>query len=300
MLSLPMSPNLSDAEIEYVCAAVAGTSLRHMPPDHSTLRSSARPLRLVSRQVARLFAAQTPDRNAPPDATKEAARPLRVAQIVAAANHSPWFTNICFEMARRGFEIVAIIDSSEGDLAGRLAAGGIRHYKVPMYFGRNLDRAACRCTFSRFHSSSAGSPGFSAGERMDIAHSHIFVANFAARIACLFAGTRHVAGIAGAAASRGRGHARSRPSYLLGGRHDRRRLRVHRISLPPPRSRRRPPLPASTMARRRRISTPLLWIAKRSAASSGISPDMAVVGLVAHFYPPTRGPQRRAPRAVSG
>ena len=67
---------------------------------------------------------------------------LRVAQIAAASSRSPWFTNICSEMARRGFEVVAIIDSSEGDLSERLTALGIRHYKVPMYFGRNLDRAA--------------------------------------------------------------------------------------------------------------------------------------------------------------
>ena len=69
-----------------------------------------------------------------------ARRPLRVAQIAAASSRSPWFTNICSEVARRGFEVVAIIDSSEGDLSERLTALGIRHYKVPMYFGGSLDR----------------------------------------------------------------------------------------------------------------------------------------------------------------
>src|SRR5437667_298076 len=34
---------------------------------------------------------------------------LRVAQIAAASSRSPWFTNICSEVARRGFEVVAII-----------------------------------------------------------------------------------------------------------------------------------------------------------------------------------------------
>ena len=74
-------------------------------------------------------------------------RPLRVAQIAAAASHSPWFTNICSELARRRFEVVAIIDSSEGDLSGRLAANGIRLESETYTVGRNLTVAARREAF---------------------------------------------------------------------------------------------------------------------------------------------------------
>src|SRR5205814_2599800 len=147
------------------------------------------PLRLaeaVSRRLVKRFAART-----------AASRPLRVAQVAAAASHSPWFTNICFEMARRGFEIVAIIDSSEGDLSERLTAGGIRHYKVPMYFGGSLDRVRLPLYVLSLPYVIARIAWLLRREHIDIAHSHVFVANFATRMACLLAGTRHVAGIAG-------------------------------------------------------------------------------------------------------
>ena len=63
-----------------------------------------------------------------------AERALRIAQIAGTSANSPWFTNICGELADRGFEVIAVIDSSAGDLGARLDARGIRHYKVPLYF----------------------------------------------------------------------------------------------------------------------------------------------------------------------
>lgn len=222
---------------------------------------------------------------------------MRVAQIVAAANHSPWFTNICSEMKQRGFEIVAIIDSSEGDLAGRLAAGGIRYYKVPLYFGGNLDRARLPLYLLSFPFVISRIAWILRRERIDIAHSHIFVANFAARIACLFGGARHVAGIAGprhleatvtrlaerltcwadaliaagceyiASLYRGLGVTGERVACVYYGS--------------PAES--FDPDAVDRQAFRREL---------------GIAHDAPVVGLVAHFYPPMHGPQ--APRATRG
>src|SRR5438045_3537563 len=160
--------------------------------------SSEKPAALiVSRRAAKRFAARAPDRVASRETSQATSRPLRVAQIVAAASRSPWFTNICFEMARRGFETVAIIDSSDGDLSQRLAAGGIRHHKVPMYFGRRLDRLRLLLYVLSFPYVIGRIAWLLRRERIDIAHSHVFVANFATRMACLLAGTRHIAGIAG-------------------------------------------------------------------------------------------------------
>src|SRR5437763_957051 len=65
----------------------------------------------------------------------------RVAQIASVGSHSPWFSDICGEMTRRGYDVFAIIDSGSGNLGARLTSLGIRHYKVPMHFAESLDRA---------------------------------------------------------------------------------------------------------------------------------------------------------------
>ncbi len=171
-----------------------------MRSDNSTLVSSAPLFRFIqsaARRVATLLGVRFVDRDSGADTDHDSGRPLRVALVVAAANHSPWFTNICFEMARRGFEIVAIIDSSEGDLAERLAAGGIRYYKVPMYHGPGRDRSRLPLYLLSFPFVIGRIAWILRRERIDIAHSHVFVANFATRFACLFAGVFHIAGIAG-------------------------------------------------------------------------------------------------------
>jgi glycosyltransferase involved in cell wall biosynthesis len=224
-------------------------------------------------------------------------RPLRIAQIVAASSHSPWFTNICFEMARRGFEIVAIIDSSEGDLADRLEAGGIRYYKVPMYFGGNLDRARLLLYALSFPFVIGRMAWILRRERIDVAHSHVFVANFAARMACLLAGKRHVAGIAGprhleARITRMAERLTCWADDLIVGGCEYIASIYRRLGVPGKRvasvyygspAEDFDPAAADREALRREL---------------GIPADAPVVGLVAHFYPPMHGPQ--APRNTRG
>ncbi len=270
-----------------------------MPSDHSAFVSSV-PLRFIqniSRRVASLFAARTQDQSSLPEAKKVVSRPIRVAQIVAASSHSPWFTNICSEMARRGFEIVAIIDSSEGDLAGRLTASGIRYYKVPLYFGGNLDRARLPLYVLSLPIIIGRIAWILRRERIDIAHSHVFVANFAARFACLLARTRHVAGIAGprhleAGVTRLTERLTCRADDLIVGGceyiaslYRSLEVAVDRITCvyygSPAEN--FDPAAEDQLAFRREL---------------GIAPHTPLVGLVAHFYPPMRGPQ--APHATRG
>jgi hypothetical protein len=67
--------------------------------------------------------------------------PLRIAQVVAAGNHSPWFADIGGELVRRGFHVHAIIDSTPGNLGERLTRAGISFDRVPMVLAPGLDRA---------------------------------------------------------------------------------------------------------------------------------------------------------------
>jgi glycosyltransferase involved in cell wall biosynthesis len=270
-----------------------------MPSDHAAFVSSV-PLRFVqniSRRVANLFAARSFDQSSLSDAKTVASRPIRVAQIVAASSRSPWFTNICSEMAGRGFEIVAIIDSSEGDLAGRLTATGIRYYKVPLYFGGNLDRARLPLYVLSFPFVIARIAWILRRERIDIAHSHVFVANFATRFACLLGRTRHVAGIAGprhleAGVTRMTERLTCRADDLIVGGCEYIASLYRRLDVAADRiacvyygspAGNFDPAAEDGLAFRREL---------------GIAPDAPLVGLVAHFYPPMRGPQ--APRATRG
>jgi glycosyltransferase involved in cell wall biosynthesis len=270
-----------------------------MPSDHSAFVSSV-PLRFIqniSRRVANRFVARTEDQSSLPEAKKVVSPPIRVAQIVAAASHSPWFTNICSEMAGRGFEIVAIIDSSEGDLAGRLTASGIRYYKVPLYFGGNLDRARLPLYVLSLPIIIGRIAWILRRERIDIAHSHVFVANFAARFACLLARTRHVAGIAGprhleAGVTRMTERLTCRADDLIVGGCEYIATLYRRLDVADDRiacvyygspAENFDPAAEDQLAFRREL---------------GIADDTPLVGLVAHFYPPMRGPQ--APQATRG
>ncbi|HEX3070272.1 MAG TPA: glycosyltransferase [Thermoanaerobaculia bacterium] len=261
---------------------------------------SSVPLRFIqniSRRVANRFVARTEDQSSLPEAKKVVSPPIRVAQIVAAASHSPWFTNICSEMAGRGFEIVAIIDSSEGDLAGRLTASGIRYYKVPLYFGGNLDRARLPLYVLSLPIIIGRIAWILRRERIDIAHSHVFVANFAARFACLLARTRHVAGIAGprhleAGVTRMTERLTCRADDLIVGGCEYIATLYRRLDVADDRiacvyygspAENFDPAAEDQLAFRREL---------------GIADDTPLVGLVAHFYPPMRGPQ--APQATRG
>jgi glycosyltransferase involved in cell wall biosynthesis len=200
-------------------------------------------------------------------------------------------------MAQRGVEIVAIIDSSEGDLASRLTAGGIRHYKVPLYFGGNLDRARLPLYLLSFPFVIARIAWILRRERIDIAHSHIFVANFAARIACLFAGTRHVAGIAGprhleAAVTRMAERLTCRADDLIAGGCEYIASLYRALGVSGKR------IACVYYGSPAESFNPAAVDRQAFRRELGIAPDAPVVGLVAHFYPPMRGPQ--APRATRG
>jgi len=222
---------------------------------------------------------------------------IRVAQIASVGNHSPWFADICGEMTRRGYDVFAIIDSGSGTLAARLTALGIRHYKVPMHFAETLDRARLPFYFFRLPIAALQVARILRREKAGIAQSHIFVANLVTRMARLFtrarnissaAGPRHLeapltrfverltwqldsAIVAGCEYTAALYHDAGAPSG-----------RVACVYYGPPAERFDPSTVDATAFRR----------------GLGIAPDVPLVGLVAHFYPPMRGPQ--APPVTRG
>lgn len=215
---------------------------------------------------------------------------LRVAQIVPVANHSPWFADICGEMARRGYDVCAIIDSADGNLGARLTELGIRHYKVPMHFAETLDRARLPFYLLQLPMSALRVARILRREKIDIAQSHIFVANIVTRMARPFMRARNIASAAGprhleAPLTRmlDRLTWRIDAAIVAGCQYtaDLYRAagapadRVACIYYGPPAERFDPSVVDATSFRR----------------SLGIAPGVPLVGLVAHFYPPMRGPQ---------
>lgn len=213
---------------------------------------------------------------------------LRIAQIVAVGNHSPWFADICTEVARRGFEVVAIIDSTEGNLSARLSRVGIRHYKVPMYMAPGLDRARLLFYLLRLPLTIVRVARILRRERIDVAQSHTFVANVVARLACFLTRTPHVATAAGprhleAPLTRAVDRLTWRLDaaivggceYTAGLYHRAGATRAECIYYGPPAERFDPATTDAASFRR----------------DLGVGPDVPLVGLVAHFYPPMRGPQ---------
>ena len=134
---------------------------------------------------------------------------MRIAHIVPVANHTPWFADICAETARQGHDVVAIIHSAPGNLSERLTRLGIRHYRVPMHFAEDLDRARPLFYLLRLPLAALRVARILRRERIDVVHSHIFVANVVARLAKPFTSTLSVSRLA----SDGLGSiARTRPS----------------------------------------------------------------------------------------
>jgi glycosyltransferase involved in cell wall biosynthesis len=225
------------------------------------------------------------------------AKPIRVAQIASVANHSPWFADICGEMARRGYDVFAIIDSANGNLGARLTSLGIRHYKVPMHFAESLDRARLPFYLFRLPISALRVARILRREKAVIAQSHIFVANLVTRIACVFTRARNISSAAGprhleAPLTRFVERLTWRlDSAIVAGCEYTAALyrdagappgRVACIYYGPPAERFDPANVDSTSFRR----------------DLGIAPGVPLVGLVAHFYPPMRGPQ--APPVTRG
>jgi glycosyltransferase involved in cell wall biosynthesis len=222
---------------------------------------------------------------------------LRVAQIAPLSKHSPWFSDICAEMARRGYEVVAIIDSTDGDLAGRMNALGIRHYRIPMHAAENLDRSRLAFYLLQLPFSTLRLAWILRRERIDIAQAHIFVAHLLTRIASLFSRCRIISSAASPRHLEARltrvadrlswwrdaaimtGCAYTEQLYLQAGAPA---GRLACIYYGPPAARFNPDTVDATSFRR----------------DLGVPPDVPLVGLVAHFYPPMRGPQ--APRVTRG
>lgn len=125
-------------------------------------------------------------------------RKLRIAQIACIRDHNPWFVEISRKLVERGYEVIAIIDEGGGDLAERLTQAGIRHSRVRMTFAAGLDRARLPIYMARLPNAVLRIARILRAERIEIAHSHVFVANVLSRVATRLAGVAHVAGIAGA------------------------------------------------------------------------------------------------------
>jgi glycosyltransferase involved in cell wall biosynthesis len=222
---------------------------------------------------------------------------LRVAQIASVGNHSPWFADICGEMARRGYDVFAIIDSAGGNLGARLTSMGIRHYKVPMHFAETLDRARLPFYLFRLPISALKVARILRRENADVAHSHIFVANLVTRIARLFTRARNISSAAGPRhleapltrfverltwrvdAAIVAGCEYTAALYRNAGAPE---GRVECIYYGPPAERFDRSKVDATSFRR----------------ALGVAPDVPLIGLVAHFYPPMRGPQ--APPVTRG
>lgn len=210
---------------------------------------------------------------------------MRIAHIVPVANHTPWFADICAETARQGHDVVAIIHSAPGNLAERLTRLGIRHYRVPMHFAEDLDRARPLFYLLRLPLAALRVARILRRERIDVVHSHIFVANVVARLAKPFTRAKHVAGAASPrhleAPFTRRLDRAMRPlddaiaagcQYIADLYAD---PRARTIYYGPPAERFDPSTTDATSFRR----------------DLGIAADVPLVGLVAHFYPPMRGPQ---------
>ncbi|HVE72397.1 MAG TPA: glycosyltransferase [Thermoanaerobaculia bacterium] len=217
---------------------------------------------------------------------------MRIAHIVPIANHTPWFADICAETARRGHDVVAIIHDGPGNLAERLTGIGIRHYRVPMHFGEDLDRMRALLYAVRLPAAALKIARILRRERIDVAHSHIFVSNMVTRTAKAFARFRHVAGAASprhleASFTRRLDRSmRGLDDAIVAGCDYIARLYdapdVRTIYYGPP-AERFNPSNADPAAFRRDL---------------GIAADAPLVGIVAHFYPPMHGPQQ--PRAARG
>ena len=220
------------------------------------------------------------------------APPMRIAHIVPVAHHTPWFADICAETARRGHDVVAIIHDGPGNLADRLTSIGIRHYRVPMHFGEDYDRVRPLLYAARLPLAALRVARILRRERIEVAHSHVFVSNVVTRMARAFARFRHVAGTASPRhleasftrrldrAMRGLDDAVVAGCEYIAKLYD--APNVHTIYYGPPAERFDPAVADRTALRR----------------DLGIAGDAPLVGLVAHFYPPMRGPQQ--PRAARG
>jgi glycosyltransferase involved in cell wall biosynthesis len=227
-----------------------------------------------------------------------AQRPLRIAQIAAASNRSPWFAEICAELTRRGFDVIAIIDSGEGDLAERLDAIGVKHYAIPLIIAKGLDRARLPFYLLKLPWAVLKLAWILRRERIDVAHSHIFVANLVTRFAHRLTRARHFASLAGprhleAPFTRAIDRWTWRlDDVLVGGCEYAVQLCRDYLGAPDDR------LACVYYGSRPDVFDPAIAERARVRRELGVDEDTPLIGVIAHFYPPTRGPQ--TPTATHG
>jgi glycosyltransferase involved in cell wall biosynthesis len=214
----------------------------------------------------------------------------RVAQIVAAWENCEWFVSLCRDLMARGYDVTAIIDSKPGDLGTRLAASGIRTYKLKMNFATGLDRWRLPAYIASIPLAALRVARILRRERIEVAHSHIFASVVISRLAAALARTRHVAGITG-------------PRHLeapLTRAVDRWTWRLDDVTLAGCRYTR--DLYTQLGANEDRLDTvyygadasrfdPALGDGASMRRALGIAADAPLVALVAHFYAPTHGAQ---------
>jgi glycosyltransferase involved in cell wall biosynthesis len=227
----------------------------------------------------------------------DAARPLRVAQVSAAVGRSPWFINICTELAGRGVEVVAIVDASAGHLSTRLAALGIRHHRVAMYRGAGLDRLRLPVYALSLPWLIVRLAWLLRRERVDLAHSHVHVANVVTRLACAIARVPHVAGIAGprhleARLTRAVERATAGLDRVVACGCEYAAGLYRTIGIPADR------VATIYYGAPAADFDPAAVDGRAFRRELGLAPATPLVGLIAHFYPPMRGPQ--APSATRG
>jgi len=222
---------------------------------------------------------------------------VRIAQVAGVWSHSDWFLALCRGLAARGYDVVAIIDARRGDLAARLAEAGIRHYQLALTFGTGFDQSRVAAYAVNIPLAAVKLARILRRERIDIVHSHIFASVVVARLAAALAGTRHVAGISGPrhleapltrridrltwwlddATVAGCGHTRELYS-ALGLNEDRLECIYYGADAD--------------------VFDPARADAAAARRALGVDGDVPLVGLVAQFYPPTRGAQ--TPRHTVG
>ncbi|HEX9162549.1 MAG TPA: glycosyltransferase family 4 protein [Thermoanaerobaculia bacterium] len=215
---------------------------------------------------------------------------LRVAQVAAVWDDCDWFINLCRDLERHDCEVIAIIDQRPGNVAARLDAAGIRHYTVQMTFATSLDRTRVPWYVVNIPLAAFRIARILRRERIDIVHSHIFVSVMMARVASIFARTRHVAGITG-------------PRHLeapLTRKIDRLTWWLDDATLAGCRYTRDMYIALGRSADRLDYAyygaDPARFDPARADPSAvrcalGVAPDAPVVLLIAQFYPPTRGVQ---------
>ncbi|HET8799261.1 MAG TPA: glycosyltransferase, partial [Thermoanaerobaculia bacterium] len=272
----------------------------------SAARALVRLAAAFVRRIVHRTLKRAPSRTASPRTATQAATQPRIAHIAAASSGSQWLVDFASETARRGFDVLAVIDAAPGDLRERLLRAGIRVRTVPMVFGERLDRTRLPLYLARLPLSALKLAWILRRERIDIAHSHIFVANLVTRLARILTPVRHVAGITGPR------HLEApltrdvdRKTWWLddvtaaGCRHT---LELYRrLGAPPERLEciyYGVPAERFTASNTSSVSSR----AEREARSRGTpcrnTSDVPAIGLAAWFYPPTSGPQ--TPHAMRG